>query len=105
MSTARDLGLDPNVVPPALAPVTLRNGNPLVILAACRTVARKAGWTLARWDEFYATCKACFSPEASREEADKLLDVVRSHFEVTLGAGFRFEPGDWDHRQVEAVDE
>jgi len=105
MSTARDLGLDPNATPLKLPPVTLRSGNPLVILAACRSVARKAGWSLVAWDEFFATCKACFSPEASREEADKLLDVVRSHFEVTLGAGFRFEPGDWDHRQVEAVDE
>jgi len=100
MSTARDLGLDPNVVPPALPPVTLRSGNPMRIVTDCRAVARKAGWTLARWDEFYATCKACFSPAASREEVDAMLDVVRSHFAVTLGPGFSFDPAEWDHRQV-----
>lgn len=102
MSTARDLGLDPNVVPPALPPVTLRSGNPMRIVTDCRAVARKAGWTLARWDEFYATCKACFTPSASAEEAAKLLDVVASHFTVTFGPGFRWDPSEWDHRQADA---
>lgn len=100
MSTARDLGLDPNATPPTLPPVTLRDGNPLIILAACRSVARKVGWTLAAWDEFSATCKACFSPAASREEVDAMLDVVRSHFAVTLGPSFSFDPAEWDRRQV-----
>ena len=82
----------------ALPAVYLSNGNPLKVLAECRKVARKAGFSLAAWDEFSSSFMSCFTLEALPEEHAKGLDVVRSHFTVTLGEGFSSDPLQWDHR-------
>jgi hypothetical protein len=41
---------------------------------------------------------SCFTLDALPEEHAKGLDVVRSHFTVTLGEGFSADPIQWDHR-------
>lgn len=67
------------------------------------TVARmvavaKGRFTLEQWDEFAASFRSCFFADATLEEHAKGLDVVRSHFTVTLGEGFSADPSQWDHR-------
>ena len=103
MNAPIDIGL-PVVRAPVLPPLYLRNGNPLVILAAMRAVARKADWSLAKWDEVSASFKSCFSPDALPEEHEKGMDVVRSHFEVTTAPGFSSDVRQWDHRIHEVPD-
>lgn len=63
--------------------VYLRDSNPLSVLSACKRAAIRADWSLARWCEFSASVRACFTDEALPEETDLMWSVVRSHFAVT----------------------
>lgn len=88
----------------SLPALRLRSGNPLAILAAARAVARREGWGLRQWDEFRASCAACFEA-ATLEEQLKMMAVVESHFAVERLPGFTFEPSDWDAREKPFVEE
>lgn len=104
MTPATDIGLERVTAAPTLPPVYLSNGNPLKVLAECRKVALKADWSLAKWSEFSTSFRSCFSADATPEENEKGLDVVRSHFTVTLGDSFSADPTQWDNRHREAID-
>lgn len=79
----------------SLPPVRLPSGNPLRIRTACRDAARKAGWTLAAWDDFTRAFRECFQPEAQAGEHEAAMRVVRAHFAVTLGSRFSADPAQW----------
>lgn len=80
------------VEPLVLPSVRLTNGQPIAILGACKRVALKADWPLRRWEEFRESAQACLGPEASIEEHQKFLSVVRSYFAVELAPGFSIDP-------------
>lgn len=80
-------------------PLTLRSGNPIHILSDAKRAAIKADWPLKKWVEVSTSFRSCFSPDAVAGEAEKALEVLGSHFTVTLAPGFRFDPAEWSHDQ------
>ena len=80
-------------------PLTLRSGNPIHILSDAKRAAIKADWPLRKWVEVSTSFRSCFSPDAVAGEAEKALEVLGSHFTVTLAPGFRFDPKEWSHDQ------
>ena len=67
-----------------MTPLVLRSSNPLAVLAAAKRAALKADWSLREWDEVSKSVRACFTEEALPEEAELMLAVLRSHFDVTV---------------------
>jgi hypothetical protein len=95
MSAAIDHGLEPTAPVQAKPPLFLNNGNPAAVLHEAKKVALKADWSLARWEEFSKTARACFQPDCLPEEFEAFMRVVRERFEVKPGPRFDPDPRTW----------
>lgn len=91
---------------PTKPPVFLPSGNPLRILSACRDVAIKADWSLAKWSEFRESFRRCFSPDAQVGEHEKAMAIVEQHFTAKRGARFSTDPSQWrtTHQEIDTDD-
>ena len=67
-----------------MTPLVLRSSNPLAVLSAAKRAALKVNWSLREWDELSKSVRACSTEEALPAEADLMLAVLRSHFDVTV---------------------
>ena len=94
MSAAIDLELAPATTP-TKPPLFLNSGNPAAVLHEAKKVAIKADWSLARWEEFSKTARACFQPDCLPEEYAAFLKVVDERFEVKRGPRFDPDPRSW----------
>ncbi len=85
--------------------VTLRQGNPIAILTACKYAALKCDVSLLWWEEFSKTARACLSADCAPEEMQLFMAVVRERFEVSEAPGFQFEAPTKHERHEEMAHE